>query len=134
MISVNYAFSGSVMTVTNAKSLAESEKLNLKIRSEGEKLLTIGCHFPPKSTNFGTLPVVTDYTASIRHTLSTLTGGRAGRRWWGCTDTGYQVGLPTPDTASQRPGRLPSHCRPPSPELRPGPDRTVTVQRSTAVR
>ena len=54
VISANYGFSGSVMTVTNAKSSAESEKLNLKIRSESEKLLTIGCHFAPKSTN-GTL-------------------------------------------------------------------------------
>ena len=43
------------MTVTNAKASAESEKFNLKIRSESGKLLTIGCHFPPKSTNFGTL-------------------------------------------------------------------------------
>ena len=55
MISVNYAFGGGVITVTNAKSSAESEKFTLKIRSESGKLFTNGCHFPPKSTNFGTL-------------------------------------------------------------------------------
>ena len=43
------------MTVPNAKSSAESEKFSLKIKSESGKLFTIGCHFPPKSTNFGTL-------------------------------------------------------------------------------
>ena len=31
VISVNYGFGGSVMTVTNAKSSAESEKFTLKI-------------------------------------------------------------------------------------------------------
>ena len=56
VISVNYGFVGGVITVTNAKSSAESEKFTLKIRSESGKLFTIGCHFPPKSTNFGTLP------------------------------------------------------------------------------
>ena len=55
VISVNYGFGGGVMIVTNAKSLAESEKFTLKIRSESEKLFIIWCHFPPKSTNFGTL-------------------------------------------------------------------------------
>ena len=55
VISVSYGFVSSVITVTNAKSSAESEKFTLKIRSESVKLLTIGCHFPPKSTNFGTL-------------------------------------------------------------------------------
>ena len=54
-ISVNYGFGGSVMTVTNAKSSAESEKFTLKIRSESGKLFTIGCHFQPKLTNFGTM-------------------------------------------------------------------------------
>ena len=34
---------------------ALSEKFTLKIRSESRKLFTNGCHFPPKSTNFGTL-------------------------------------------------------------------------------
>ena len=58
MFSMNYGFDGSVMTVTNAKSSAESEKFTLKIRSERGKLFTIGYHFPPKSTNFGT-PVIT---------------------------------------------------------------------------
>ena len=43
------------MTVTNAKSSPESEKCTLKIRRESGKLFTIGCPFPPKSTNFGTL-------------------------------------------------------------------------------
>ena len=28
----------------------------LKIRSESGELSTLGCHFPPKSTNFGMLP------------------------------------------------------------------------------
>ena len=55
VFSMNYGFGGDVMTVTNAKSSAESEKFPLKIRSENEKLFTIGCHSPPKSTNFGTL-------------------------------------------------------------------------------
>ena len=53
--SVNYGFGGGVMTVTNAKSSAESEKFTLKIRAESGILFTIGCHFPPKSTNFRTL-------------------------------------------------------------------------------
>ena len=52
---MNYGFCGSVMTATNAKASAQSEKFNLKIRSESGKLLTIGCHFPLKSTNFGTM-------------------------------------------------------------------------------
>ena len=56
VILVNYGSGGGVMTVTNTKSSAESEKFTLKIRSESGKLFTIGCHFPPKSTNFGTLP------------------------------------------------------------------------------
>ena len=55
IISVSYGFVGGVITVTNAKSSAESEKLTLKISSESGKLFTIGCHFPLKSTNFGTL-------------------------------------------------------------------------------
>ena len=55
VISVNYGFGGGVMTVTNAKSSAESEKFTLKLRNESGKLFTIECHFPPKSTNFGTL-------------------------------------------------------------------------------
>ena len=54
VISVNYGFGGGVTTVTNAESSAESEKFTLKIRSESGKLFTIGCHFPPKSTNFET--------------------------------------------------------------------------------
>ena len=55
VISVSCGFVGGVITVTNAKSSSESEKFTLKIRSESGKLFTIGCHFPPKSTNFGTL-------------------------------------------------------------------------------
>ena len=55
MISVNYGVGGIVTTVTNAKSSTESEKLTLKIESENGILFTIGCHFPPKSINFGTL-------------------------------------------------------------------------------
>ena len=55
VISVSYGFVGGVITVTNAKSSAESEKFTLKIRSGSGKLFTIGCHFPPKSTNFRTL-------------------------------------------------------------------------------
>ena len=53
----DFRFGGGVMTVTNAKSSAESEKFTLKIRSESGKLFTIGCHFPPKLTNFGILTV-----------------------------------------------------------------------------
>ena len=60
MISVNYGFHGSVMTVTNDKSLAESEKFTLKIKSESGKLFTIGCRFSLKSTNFGTLRCPSD--------------------------------------------------------------------------
>ena len=44
-----------VTTVTNAKSSTESEKFLLKIESESGILFTIGCHFPPELTNFGTL-------------------------------------------------------------------------------
>ena len=58
VISVNYGFSGGVMTVTNVKSSAESETFILKIRSESGNLFTIGCNFPPKATNFRTLCVV----------------------------------------------------------------------------
>ena len=58
VISVNYGFGGGIITVTNAKSSAKSEKFTLKIRSESGKLFTNGCHFPPKSTNFGTLRFV----------------------------------------------------------------------------
>ena len=62
VILVNYGFGGSVMTVTNAKSSAESSKFTLKIRSESGKLFIIGCHFPPKSTNFGTLSAKSNNT------------------------------------------------------------------------
>ena len=57
VISVNYGFGGGVLTVTNAESsdCDESAKFTLKIRSESGKLFTIGCHFPSKSSNFGTL-------------------------------------------------------------------------------
>ena len=55
VISVNYGFSGGVITVANAKSSPESEKFALEIISESGKLLPIGCQFPSKSTNFGTL-------------------------------------------------------------------------------
>ena len=55
VISLNYGFVRGVMTVSIAKSSAESEKFTLKIRRESGKLFTIGCHFPPKLTNFGTL-------------------------------------------------------------------------------
>ena len=55
VISVNYGFGGGVMTVANAKSSPESEKFAMKIISESGILLTMGCHFPSKSTNFGTL-------------------------------------------------------------------------------
>ena len=62
---MNYGFNGGVMNVTNAKLSAESEKFALKIKSESGKLFTIGCHFPPKSTNFGTLsPAVPTRSAS----------------------------------------------------------------------
>ena len=54
VISVNYGFGDGVMTVANAKSSPESGKFALQIISESGKLLTIGCHFPSKSINFGT--------------------------------------------------------------------------------
>ena len=42
------------MSVSNVKASVESEKLTLKIISDSENFpLFIGCHFPPKSTNFG---------------------------------------------------------------------------------
>ena len=68
VMSVSYGFVGGVITVTNAKSSAESEKFTLKIRSESGTLFTIGCHFPPKSTNFGTLVFsqVTDWVDCAR--------------------------------------------------------------------
>ena len=50
-----YGVGGRAMVITNAKASAESGKLLLKITSEIGKLSTIWCHFPPKSTNFGTL-------------------------------------------------------------------------------
>ena len=43
------------MTVTNFKISIGSEKFALKIRSGSGKLSIVGCHFPPKSTIFGTL-------------------------------------------------------------------------------
>ena len=55
VISVIYGFGGGDVTVTNVKSSVESGKSTLKIRSESGKLLTIGCRFPAKLTNFGTL-------------------------------------------------------------------------------
>ena len=63
----NYGFGGGIMTVTNAKSSAESEKFTLKIRSESGKLFALGCQFPPKSTNFGTLRIL-----SIRITTNLM--------------------------------------------------------------
>ena len=55
MISVNYGFGGGVVTPTNVKSSAKSDKFTLTIKSVSGKLSTVGCHFPLKSTNFGTL-------------------------------------------------------------------------------
>ena len=55
VISVNYGVCGGVIAVTNVKSSVGSEKFTLEIRSESGKLSYTGCHFPPKSTNFGTL-------------------------------------------------------------------------------
>ena len=43
--------------LTNAKGLFESGKFTLKITCESEILFTTGCRLPPKSTNFGTLPL-----------------------------------------------------------------------------
>ena len=43
--------------LTNAKGSFESGKFTLKITCESEKLFTTGCRLPPKSTNFGTLPL-----------------------------------------------------------------------------
>ena len=43
------------MVIAYVKASAESGILILKITSESGKLFTIGCHFPSKSTNFGTL-------------------------------------------------------------------------------
>ena len=48
VILVNYGFGGGVMTVTAAKSSAESAKFTLKLKSVSGKLFTIGCHFPHK--------------------------------------------------------------------------------------
>ena len=50
-----YSFDGSAMAVTEFRASAESGKFTLKSRSESGKLSTIGCHFPPKATNFGTM-------------------------------------------------------------------------------
>ena len=44
-----------VLSVTNAKSSAESEKFTLNIKSEWKIVFTNGCHFPPNSTNSETL-------------------------------------------------------------------------------
>ena len=58
VISVNFGFGDSSITVTNAKSSAESEKFTLKIRSESGNFFTNGCHFPPKSTKFGNTVII----------------------------------------------------------------------------
>ena len=51
---VGIALTG-VLAVTNFKASAESGKFTFKSRSESGKLSTVGCHFPPKATNVGTL-------------------------------------------------------------------------------
>ena len=54
-----------LLAVTEFRASTESGKFTLKSRSESEKLSTIGRHFPPKVTNFGTLPTfekVVEYT------------------------------------------------------------------------
>ena len=53
------------MTVTNAKSSAESEKFALKIRSKSGKLFTIERYFPPKSADFGTLLTLVPLTGVV---------------------------------------------------------------------
>ena len=46
------------------KTSVESMKFTFKVRSESGKLFTIGCHLPPKSTNFETLGV--DYSVTLQ--------------------------------------------------------------------
>ena len=41
--------------LTNVKGLFESGKFTLKMTCESGKLVTTGCHLPPKSTKFGIL-------------------------------------------------------------------------------
>ena len=50
-----YDVGGRAMVITNVKASVQSGKLILKIKRESGNLSTIGCHFPLKSTNFGTL-------------------------------------------------------------------------------
>ena len=77
VISVNCGFGDGVMTVANAKSSPESGKFALQIISESGKLLTIGCHFPSKSINFGTPSF---YLRNIRR----RNGQKSYKKWMAC--------------------------------------------------
>ena len=59
------------MVITHVKASVDSGKMIYKVRRESGKLSTIGCHFPPKSTNFGTMPRVGNITF-VTHTVSGL--------------------------------------------------------------
>ena len=50
-----YSDDSGIQANANAKAFVWSGKFTPKIRSENGKLSSIGCHFPPKLTNFGTL-------------------------------------------------------------------------------
>ena len=73
------------MVVTNVKASVESGKFILKIRSESGKLFTIGCHLPPKSTNFVTLLTIVslflpaDVNSGTRHVTFSLLFSSGGR-------------------------------------------------------
>ena len=61
-----------LMAVTEFRSPAESGKFTLMSRSKSGKLSTIGCHFPPKATNFGTLSLSVGLT--FRSSISVGSG------------------------------------------------------------
>ena len=55
VVCVSYSDGSDIKAVTNVKACVWSVKFTSKIRSESEKLSTIGCYLSPKSTNAGTL-------------------------------------------------------------------------------
>ena len=52
---MRYSDGSGISANANAKAFVWSVKFTPKIRTESGKLSSIGCHFPPKLTNFGTL-------------------------------------------------------------------------------
>ena len=77
------------MAVTEFRASAESGKFTLKSRSESGKLSTIGCHFPPKATNFGTLwPGTKNNTTNREYSARAI--------WWSFPLSSTTLRLETP--------------------------------------